>query len=51
MVSCLDEGIGNITATLKSTGLYENTVLVLSNDNGGMSGSYGPSCPAPFRAM
>lgn len=24
MVACLDEGIGNITTTLKTTGLYEN---------------------------
>ena len=41
MLTALDEGIGNITATLKSTGMYDNSVMVLSNDNGGMSGSYG----------
>jgi hypothetical protein len=44
MLSALDEGIGNITQTLKDTGLYENSVVVLSNDNGGMSGSYGLGC-------
>ena len=44
MLTALDEGIGNITATLKSTGMYDNSVMVLSNDNGGMSGSYGMGC-------
>lgn len=40
MLSVLDEGIGNITRTLKANGMYENSVMVLSNDNGGMSGTY-----------
>jgi arylsulfatase B/arylsulfatase I/J len=34
MMAALDEGIGNITQTLRETGLYNNSVLVLSNDNG-----------------
>ena len=33
----LDDLIGNITQSLKKTGLYENTVFVFSSDNGGMS--------------
>ena len=44
MLSCLDEGIGNITSALKRSGMYANTVIVMSNDNGGMSGSYGLGC-------
>jgi len=44
MLSALDEGIGNITKALKSLGMFDNTVMVLSNDNGGMSGSYGLGC-------
>ena len=44
MLTALDEGIGNITNTLKAQGMYENSVMVLSNDNGGMSGSYGMGC-------
>ena len=44
LLSALDEGIGNITATLRSTGMYPQSVMVLSNDNGGMSGSYGLGC-------
>jgi arylsulfatase A-like enzyme len=44
MLAALDEGIGNITASLHKAGLYANSVTVLSNDNGGMSGSYGLGC-------
>ena len=45
MLKVLDEGIGNITATLKGIpGMYANSVIVVSNDNGGMSGSYGLGC-------
>merc|ERR1719153_1282415 len=31
----LDDFIGNITQKLKDTGLYDNTVLIFSSDNGG----------------
>jgi arylsulfatase B len=41
MLSALDEGIGNITKALKAAGMYNRSVIVLSNDNGGMSGTYG----------
>lgn len=33
--SVIDEAIGNVTAALKSKGMWENTVLVVSSDNGG----------------
>ena len=44
MLAVLDEGIGNISAALREASLANDTVLVLSNDNGGMSGTYGMAC-------
>ena len=34
MVAALDEGVGNISATLRARGMYDDSVMVLSNDNG-----------------
>ncbi|XP_022099657.1 arylsulfatase B-like [Acanthaster planci] len=35
MVACMDEGIGNITQTMDQLGLWKDTVLIFSTDNGG----------------
>ncbi|NOY95772.1 MAG: arylsulfatase [Chlorobi bacterium] len=34
MVSYMDEQVGEIVATLKELGLYENTIIMFSSDNG-----------------
>jgi arylsulfatase B len=35
MANALDEGIGNVTNLLKSRGMWNDTVLFFSADNGG----------------
>ena len=45
MLNMLDSGIGNVTAALKAAGLYDNTLIVWSADNGGI----GPANNHPLR--
>eukprot|EP00937_MAST-01D_sp_MAST-1D-sp2_P007256 g7256.t1 len=35
MLSCMDEGLGNVTAALEAKGMLENTLVVFTTDNGG----------------
>ena len=34
-VTAIDDGVGKIVEALKEKGLYENSILVFSTDNGG----------------
>merc|ERR1712137_1116095 len=54
MVSCMDEGIGNVTKALDAKGMLENSVIIFSTDNGGPTpdtpgGDYAGSSNYPLR--
>merc|ERR1711971_144869 len=44
MLHMLDQAVMNVTAALKSRGLWDNTLLVFSADNGGV-GQFGNNHP------
>jgi arylsulfatase A-like enzyme len=43
MLTAADEGIGNVTQALQDAGLWENTLVIFTTDNGG------PTTPAVFK--
>ncbi|KAK7105931.1 arylsulfatase B-like isoform X1 [Littorina saxatilis] len=45
MVNAVDEGIGNITATLKELGKLNNTLIIFTSDNGGADVSSASNWP------
>lgn len=51
MVQSLDENIGRVIDALKKQGIYENTVIIFTSDNGGLSTAEGwPTSNRPLRA-
>ena len=38
MVTALDDVVGNLTRKLREVGIYENTIIIFSSDNGGILG-------------
>lgn len=53
MVKSVDESIGRIMDKLETEGISENTIIILTSDNGGFStsktGKHGPTCNTPLR--
>eukprot|EP00040_Diaphanoeca_grandis_P039759 m.260069 g.260069 ORF g.260069 m.260069 type:complete len:510 (+) comp39157_c0_seq1:85-1614(+) len=45
MVSVVDEGVGNITAALMARGVWENTIVIYTHDNGAPLGGGGSNFP------
>ena len=39
MVEHVDEAVGKVVAQLKSLGIYDNTIILLTSDNGGLVGN------------
>jgi arylsulfatase A-like enzyme len=52
MVKALDENIGRLITKLKALNLYDNTIIVFTSDNGGLSTTRdgGPTSVTPLRA-
>jgi arylsulfatase A-like enzyme len=51
MVEALDENIGHVIQKLKEEGLYENSLILFTSDNGGLSTAEGsPTSNLPLRA-
>ena len=53
MVAAMDENVGKILKELKAQGLEDNTWVILTSDNGGLSTLYGEGAPTangPLRA-
>ncbi len=49
MIESLDENIGRILDALKAKGIAEDTIVIFTSDNGGLSTSEGsPTCNAPL---
>ncbi|MBQ6161962.1 MAG: arylsulfatase [Bacteroidales bacterium] len=40
MVDCIDQGVGRILNELKQKGLYNNTIIIFTSDNGASSENY-----------
>ncbi len=46
MLQSLDEGVGKLIQSLKKNDLYDNTILIFTSDNGGLTVAEGPHTPA-----
>jgi arylsulfatase A len=46
MLERVDASVGKIVAELKTRGLYDNTLIIFTSDNGGLATREGPNTPA-----
>ena len=44
MVNVLDDNLANMTTTLKRRGMWDNTLMVLTSDNGGYVKAFDGTC-------
>ncbi len=50
MVRSLDTNVGRLLAKLRETGKLDNTIIVFTSDNGGLTTGNGPTAVLPLRA-
>lgn len=51
MVEAMDEAVGKVLAALEANGVADNTIVIFTSDNGGLSTSEGsPTANLPYRA-
>lgn len=49
MIKSLDDSVGQLIDVLKQEGLYEDTIIIFTSDNGGLSSAEGsPTCNLPL---
>ncbi|XP_014789497.1 arylsulfatase J [Octopus bimaculoides] len=53
MVAALDDGVGEVVNALKSSGMYDNSIILFSTDNGGPANGYNENAASnwPLRGM
>ena len=50
LVTAMDDVIGNVTETLKTNRLYENSIIIFVSDNGGLNVAGGGASNEPLKA-
>jgi len=49
MIEAMDEAVGSVIAELKKKGVYDNTIIIFSSDNGGAWYNHIPQMNLPYR--
>ena len=48
MVAALDDSVGAVVQALQARGMYENTIIVFTTDNGGPANGYDYNAASNF---